>query len=482
VAERARKRLDRQGTLEQRSFASVSFASWSTPWYGVAYLGTIGVLVLSLNHPWPFALALWFVAGVCGVSCLRFHHPVWLYPACVSLLAAWVTSIKAIDPTIPFETVAALLGIPTSFLLIASFARQRSREVEAERRRDWLGSGRALDDRWAAPPFLAGVLAMAASVAASATDSMAGLILALGYAVLVSAFAVLWQGEAEAWVALALAGMAGEQVLRVQQVIWIDHPFVWASAALAGALASFAMDHASAEVFKVWRRPLYFGSLGVGAFALVVALGNAGLIATRSSMSALVVVCAMSGLTLVAHGFNRWERRLGYAGVALVEGACMLQLMLFDVGQPQAFVLPAGLYLLAIAYLEWRRGTGAHIKPALEAAALALLLGASLLQALGSVGAGIDRHLYVMLLLLEGLALLGAGAALRWKRPFFAGEGAIVIAVIIASSDPLRDIGTVYAVGVIGLLMVVAVVFLEQRRQQIPLWLNAWRLRLEQWE
>jgi len=199
-------------------------------------------------------------------------------------------------------------------------------------------------------------------------------------------------------------------------------------------------------------------------------------------LQTLSATVAITGLTLVAHGYDRRERILAYQGVGLLLTGYMLQLALFDVGQPQAFVLPAGLYLLAIAYLEFRRGTDHRIKAVLEVTALIMLLGVSLIQSVGFLGAGIDRYAYATFLLLESVGVFGLGAALHWRRSFLAGALVLVIDVLILLADPLRAMNTWYLVAVIGLAMIAAVVLIEQRRQRIPFWLHEWRLRLETWD
>jgi len=190
----------------------------------------------------------------------------------------------------------------------------------------------------------------------------------------------------------------------------------------------------------------------------------------------------VTGLTLVAHGFDRRQRLLGYLGVALMMAGYMLQMVFFAVGQPQAFVLPAGVYLLAVAYLEWRRGTEGHLKGSLEAGALALMLAVSLPQAVGFMGAGHDRYFYDTFLLVQSLALVAGGALLRWKRSFFGGSLALVADVVILLADPVRATNTWYLVGIIGLGMIGIVVFIERQRQRIPLWVDEWRQRLETWD
>ena len=222
-------------------------------------------------------------------------------------------------------------------------------------------------------------------------------------------------------------------------------------------------------------------AIGAGSLALLASLQNYSFFATKDTLQPLAVATAVYGLLLVAYGFDSWKRIPVYAGVALLVSAYMLQILVFDVGQPQAFVLPAGIYLLAIGYFEWRRGT-VRVKGLLESSALVLLLGISLLQAVGFLGAGLPRYTYDTLLFIEALALLGAGVALRWKKTFFASALAVVADVLILLADPVRAMNTWYLVAVTGLAMIGLVVFAEQRRQQIPTWIEEWRRRLETWD
>jgi hypothetical protein len=150
------------------------------------------------------------------------------------------------------------------------------------------------------------------------------------------------------------------------------------------------------------------------------------------------------------------------------------------VAEPQAYALPGGIALLALAYLHWRRGAAGQ-KLGLEIGALALLLGTSLLQALSAWDVSAGRLDYATFLLLEGVLVLGIGAVLRWKRTFFAAAAAIVAATGALLADPLQSLNTWYLMAIIGIAMITLVVLLEQRRQQIPLWIDEVRLHLEAW-
>jgi len=199
-----------------------------------------------------------------------------------------------------------------------------------------------------------------------------------------------------------------------------------------------------------------------------------------SSLQPLAAAMTISSAFLLINGIVEDRRPLRYLGIALLNGAYSCELLYRQVTAPQAFALPVGLSLLVLAYLEWRRGA-VGTKVLLEIAAVTVLLGTTLLQGCGGLGVGGNRYNYDTFLLLESVAIFGLGALLRWKRTFFAASGALVLDVGILLVDPVRAMNTWYLMAIIGCAMIGLVVFLEQRRQQIPLWIDEVRERLELW-
>jgi hypothetical protein len=340
---------------------------------------------------------------------------------------------------------------------------------------------RILEGTWSGPLVLGGWAALVIGVTGSVSDPLTGFWVCVVAVILLGSIATLWRGEAEAWISLSLAALAYEQAMRFLGVPITGQPAWWAFAGLGLGLFAIVLHRKASQWLGVWTRPAYVVSMIAGGTAILLALG-VFTIGRAEGLQALSATLAINGLTLVAHGFDRRERVLSYEGVGLLLIGYMLQFALFDVGQPQAFALPAGAYLLAIAYLEWRRGTDHRIKALLESVALTLLLGVSLLQSVGFLCAGIDRYAYATFLVLESVALFGMGAVLHWRRSFVAGALALIIDVCILLADPLRAMNTWYLVAIIGLAMIATVVFIEQQRQRIPFWLHDWRLRLESWD
>jgi hypothetical protein len=261
-----------------------------------------------------------------------------------------------------------------------------------------------------------------------------------------------------------------------------QQPPYWAGAALVVTVVLLRLRGELRPRVALWVRPLFWSSLAVAGLSVVAAMLAQVSRLDRAALEVLALTVAITGLTAIAHAYGRRNRRLVYLGVGLLEVGLVLELLAFRVGQPQAFAVPVGAYVLMVAYLEWRRASARTVKRALEASALLLLLGVSLLQATGFLGAGPDRYAYASFLLLESAGLLGLGAVLRWRYTFFAGAVALVADVGILLADPLKALNTWYLVALIGLVLIGGVIWIERQRQQIPLWLEAWRARLEQWD
>jgi hypothetical protein len=454
---------------------------WATPFFSAAYLGTLAVPVWSMTDQTIWAAAWWSVVLVYALSVALFRRPGRLYPTLAAALVAFLATAFAVIPQLSAATaVAALVGPATLLFGVAVILARR--EPCKPTLAAMTKSRRIRVPAWPDPFVVVGWLALPVAVGASISNPTAGFWAAATAAVVVAAVGTLWYGDAEVWISLALAALGYGQAMVVLGVPIASQPPAWAVAGLGAGLVAIGVRRSAWRAVVMWPEPLHVASLVAGGGAILFGLSLLFSIGRQEGLQALSATVALTGLTLVAHGFDRHERVLSYQGVALLLIGYMLQLVWFNVGQPQAFALPAGIYLLAIAYLEWRHGTDHRIKGILETAGLVLLLGVSLIQAVGFLGAGFDRYAYATFLLLESVALFGLGALLHWRRSFLAGAVALVIDLVILLVDPLRAMNTWYLVAVIGLAMIGAVILIEQRRQRIPFWLHEWQLRLESWD
>lgn len=483
IADSFRRRSLPEVSAEQGWAGRLGLDSWAMPFYLVLYTGTVAVPLLSAGERGTWAIAWWSAAAVYGASVTLVRHPAWLYPTIGAALVGYVATFYVFLPDLGVPDAMATLIVPAGLLFCGAHILVGRPRPSQSFPWPFLGSRRAPVRRWTTPLLLYALLVVGVSTLGSIVDPGAGLRTTVAYTLLFATVGTVWGGRGEVWSSITFAVIAHEQALRLSKVALSDQPLLWAVSALILVVLSIAIRADARgwlELLRIWKQPLNLASAGIATAALLASLGFA--LVNQTLSQATAATTAVSGLTLVAQGFQRRERLLGYLGVAIVEAGYMIELLRFEVGQPQAFALPAGVYLLAVAFLEWRRGTGAGIKGVLEVAGLALLAGVSLLQAVGFLGAGADRYAYGAFLFVESLALFGLGAMLRWTKLFFGGAIVLVADVGILLADPLRSMNTWYLAAIVGLLMVALVVFVEQKRKQIPAWLDEWRARLETWD
>jgi hypothetical protein len=477
-----------------------------------------------------WTLGWWGSALLFATLTVLLRHPLWLFPTLgfgtVAYLATGVWLDPSLTNTRSFATLAALAWL---FLGLAWGVERWSRnkafpnpsdarggaaddprpnpspreerpapavpigqggdDPVVARLRSALALARGTVAGWTMPLHVAGWATAVLACLGSLPSAEDGLAAALAVASL-TVVLVLLRGQAGyAWVGVVMLALAFGQGLRVAQVAGHLQPVYWAGASVATVVLAQALGWATSRtaarwvrLLTLWVSPLTLASGLMAAGAVLAAVLAAASLQSRDGMQPLALTLAIVGVAVVGHAYERRDRRLVYLGVGLLEAGLLLELLVYEVGQLQAFALPVGLYLLGVAYLEWRRGSARIVKRLLEAAGLIVLLGVSLLQAVGLLGNGHERYVYDTFLLVESALLLGLGAVLRWRYTFFAAAVALVLDVGILLVDPLKSLNTWYLVALIGLTLIGAVIWIERQRQKIPTWIEGLRARLEQWD
>ena len=168
-----------------------------------------------------------------------------------------------------------------------------------------------------------------------------------------------------------------------------------------------------------------------------------------------------------------------YAAGSAFVAAGLCQLYDWGFRQPQPYVIPSGLYLLALS-AGLRRFQGRHqLSQVGEAAALVLLLGVTFGQSLAA--GGLESQLYGAMLCVEALLVLGYGLLARLRVPFLGGAGFFVAGVLWLSVDPLLSANKWVLLGILGLVLVAVYVLLERRQEQLARAGRAWVERVSQW-
>jgi hypothetical protein len=379
------------------------------------------------------------------------------------------------DITLPF------LGMTWAIALIGyGFSRRQATvsgrpSVDSDRlaRRPFLDA--LLTPSWAQPFFIFAALDLVFWQALALYHFETAIILATGNAVLLGLFAMLWQDAALAY------GMLIFFLLGVgYRVRWEALPFAEAFAWVGGIgfglylVARVAERVQEARALAVWPKPLTNAAVFLTAVAAVVTLP-----AVATHTTAVAATLAFAGALYLAIAYRGRYYRLGYLGMAMLQLAWVLALIVQDLGEPQWYAIPAGLYFTGVGYLERRRRRGLFAL-IVESFGLAVLLVTSFIQSLN----GAQGFPYFVLLLAEGLIVVWWGASRRLRVPFSIGLGASALNVVaqVVVLVNVYEVNRWFIILGVGLLLVTAAVFVERQRERIIARAQEWRDALETWE
>jgi hypothetical protein len=333
--------------------------------------------------------------------------------------------------------------------------------------------------------FVSGAGALA--IAAGASDTL--LIAALALTALAALFATLRRSEPLAWGALGLLALglsAGHRLLGLSP----EWSAAWGVAEALGvcllgwlveAVRPKASDESTGDAAAagaavgVWHRPLTLGPLGA-SLALVALIAEG--VTLWSPLQPLTFALATLALLLATLALRERRALYGYAAGGALVAAALCQLADWGFTQPQWYVVPAGLYLMALGHGLRRAGRIPQAR-LVEAGALAVMLGTTLAQSLrGDDGAW---ALYAAVLCLESLAFVAYGTLAKLRVPFVGGIAFFVAGVVWLSLDPLQSANRWVLLGALGLLMVAAYVLLERRQEQLVRAGRAFAERVASW-
>jgi hypothetical protein len=171
---------------------------------------------------------------------------------------------------------------------------------------------------------------------------------------------------------------------------------------------------------------------------------------------------------------HRWLR-LGYIAIGMLLTSWVTYVFYVqawdNIRQIQWYVIPVGLFLLGIAYMEWQQGHKSFGRR-LDYLAMMLMLGSLFWQTF-LFGWG-----FALLLGGEGLAAFYWGSARRLRRFLYAGMVGVILATLGQLLNSLSSINQWIVFGIIGLILVLVAVVVERKLEDIKAWQNV----LESWE
>lgn len=222
-----------------------------------------------------------------------------------------------------------------------------------------------------------------------------------------------------------------------------------------------------------WAPAARLSAVAVAGFAALLLLAD--LDDTDRWLNAATVGWLNLTLMLTAWAALSRSRTIAILAALSVVPALVTAITRLHPDNAQAYALPIGLYLLAVAAVTRRLRGHFHREAATAIAALGMLilLGVGIVQSLDN-----NRFMYVLLTLGEGLALVGLGIAIRWRVLVVGGVAGTVIIALRQLFDAVAALPGWAILGGSGMLLLGAAVALLLARARLA---AARRSMAERW-
>ena len=455
--------------------------AWEMPFLVAGYGLSLAAVALSLSDEWLRLYSLLAVTGIYAVSLGVFRSWGWLYPLLTSAHLAFAALL-----TLPgLELSRPVIGI---IFLPATLVMAMSLGIAARGARD--DGPKGLLVPWAIPFIVFGALDMGPSIVLAAGADWAGLTVSVTYAVFAAIGALATMNRILPYVTTAFVTASVIFTSRMLGLGWSESAVVWASQGFLmwwggrafGALSRRGRLEANVRTrLLIWQSPLLNAGLRLSWFALafVAALLILGPVVSDgfdAQLQDATAVLAILGLLYLGMAFIARREWFGYLAVALLLTSWTIQLVDLDISYVQAYAIPAGLYLLGIAYFERRRSPG-NLPAFIDTGAVLLLVVSSFWQSVVDAPA----WAYAILLGVESFLLVAWGAVNNTKVVFAGGIVAFAVNVLYQTSGLLSTLSGA-AIGLtIGLLLVALIASIEWKRERLILLGREWTVRLNQW-
>ncbi len=476
--------------FHKKPIKSPILAHPAMPFYLLGYALSLSLVALSSADSLALTLAFTSASILYLASGALFRKSAWIYPGLLAVHLA-LLSYFTINPSggaiqyisLPFLAmtwIMALVGYAFSKKNPVTLQKESGKRVFKFSRWEvdfgsWQFLGHLLTPSWAQPFFIFATLDIFIWQVFSYFGSDTAIILAIGHALLLALFALLWIDSALVYGAIAFFLLAVSHGLNFAEV-----PFAESMAWFSGiGLGLYLLSRVSKQVetrsarCAIWTNPFAKIGMFLSAFAVIFSIP---FIVSHTSATAFSL--AFAGMLYLAIAYSERRHYLGYLGMGLLLFAWTLLLIMQDVTEPQWYAIPAGIYFTVMGELERKRGRG-NFSRIITGFGLAVLLITSFAQSLGD-----DGFIYFIILLVEGLLVWWWGAARRQKMPFFTGLGFSVLNVLSQVIILVRvyDINRWITILGVGLLLIVIAIFVEKQRETIISRSKEWSEKLDSWE
>jgi hypothetical protein len=341
-----------------------------------------------------------------------------------------------------------------------------------------LGLRRAGQSRWAWPLYIAGAAGLGGAFAAGL---FVGWWLAIGLSAVLAAIllAFAWfertpfaeQNLPPVLAYLGIGSIFVGHFYVIGVTLWGRNWDVWPgfTAGLCGLFVVLAWLLQREPIADLSATPLRRAGLSL----LAVPMAGALFIFEPATGA---VTFAIAGVIYAADAAVRRVLNLAYLGAGAFVVVIWALLMLFNVSEPQAYVIPFGVALLGGGWNERLRGRSmSYLVPTLVG--LALLMGSALYQSLPR-----GAFVYALLLGVESLAALGWGIGTRSRGYVQCGALALIANALVQLGPGLIELPRWIQLGVTGGILLGGGLAALFKREQILAARHTLTQEWRQWE
>ena len=267
---------------------------------------------------------------------------------------------------------------------------------------------------------------------------------------------------------------------------WTNRAVSWSLQGLISWWAAAGLRKMSVGTLRnylyIWESPLRLTStrfaIASGVF-VIIALSS--LIEGNEPQSHILnatTVIAVIGLLYLGIGIVEKNALYGYISAASLLISWYIQAVNLNFSEVHFYAIPAGIYLLGIAYFEYKRASEIKFL-ALAANALAILIlpVSAFIQSLVVS----PELLYASLCAVEAIILIGWGLYSRSKIIFAGGLVTLVINLLWHLATTLSDINVAFTAIGFGLLFIGIAVVIERMKNRLAQSRKEWIDQLDTW-
>jgi hypothetical protein len=210
------------------------------------------------------------------------------------------------------------------------------------------------------------------------------------------------------------------------------------TAGLCGLLVMTSWLFSDEPLYQLYGQPFHWVGLGLTIIPIV------GLLATANELVGIITL-AMVGSIYIMNGLQRGWIYQVYLGTAAFIGVIWLLLTMGEIEAVQLYILPVGVWLVVLAWIERYRGQ-IETYWLLTIIGLSLLLGSAFVQSWTSAG-------YAALLLLESLMALVIGFGIRSRSYILIGLVSLILNGLVQFLPAFAEFPRFIQVGFIGIIL-----------------------------